>query len=99
MTINSVGPKNLATPAHFISSPKPTLRRKKQPRTYKGSPSCQETSPRTILSLANRNHKKEERHALKDSLLGRPKQEGLTQWASHGSMVEKQFQEKLSPSH
>ena len=31
------------------------------------------------------------RHALKDNLPGRPKQKRLTQWASHGSMVEEQF--------
>ena len=43
------------------------------------------------MSSANRNCKKEERHALKDSLPGRPKKKGLTQWASHGSMVEEQF--------
>ena len=42
---------------------------------------------------------KEKRHALKDSFPGCPKQKGLTQWASHGSMVEEQFQEKLSPPH
>ena len=43
--------------------------------------------------------RKDKRHALKDSFPGRPKQKGLTQWASHGSMVEEQFQEKLSPPH
>ena len=74
-----VGPKNLVTPAHFISSPRPMPRRKKHPRMNYESPSCQKTSLRTILSLANRNHKKEKRHALKDSLPGRPKQKGLTQ--------------------
>ena len=55
--------------------------------------------PRTILSSANRGHRRKKRHAFKDSLLGRPKQKGLTQWASHGSMVGEQFQEKLSPPH
>ena len=86
-----VGPKNLATPAHFISSPRPMPRRKKCLRTNEEGLNCQKTSLRTILFSANRNHKKEERHALKDSLPGRPKQKGLTQWASHGSMVEEQF--------
>ena len=28
-----------------------------------------------------------------------PKQKGLTLWASHGSMVEEQFQKKLSHPH
>ena len=92
-----VGSKNSAAPTHFIQGPRPMPRRKKCLRMNKEGPSCQETSPRTILSSANRNRKKEERHAHKDSLLGRPKQKGLIQWVSHGSMVEKQFQEKLSP--
>ena len=94
-----VGPKDLATPAHFISGPRPMSRRKKCPRTNKEGPNCQETLPRTILSSANRGHGRKKRHALKDSLLGRPKQKVLTQWASHGNMVEEQFQEKLSPPH
>ena len=40
---------------------------------------------------------KEKGHAVKDSFPGHPKQRGLTQWSNHGSMVEKQFQEKLLP--
>ena len=36
----SVGPKDLTTPAHFISSPGPTPRKKKCPRTNKEGPSC-----------------------------------------------------------
>ena len=68
----TVGSKNSAAPAHFIQGPRPMLRRKKRPRMNKEGPSCQETSPRTILSSANRNRKKEEQHALKDSLLGVP---------------------------
>ena len=94
-----MGPKDLATPAHFISSPESMLRRKKCLRTNKEVPNCQETLPRTILSSANRGHGRIKRHALEDSLPGHPKQKGLTQWVSHGSMVEEQFQEKLSPPH
>ena len=48
-----VGSKNSATSAHFILSLRPMPRRKKRSRTNKESPSCQETSPRTILSSAN----------------------------------------------
>ena len=94
-----VGPKNSATPAHFIWSPRPMPRRKKRLKMNKENPNCQETSPRTILSSANRDHKKEGQHAIKDSLPGHPKKKELTQWASHGSMMEEQFQEKLSPPH
>ena len=51
------------------------------------------------LVLGKPKSRKENWHAHKYSFPGRPKQKGLTQWASDGSMVEEQFQEKLSPSH
>ena len=70
----TVGPKNLATSTHFISSPRPTLRRKKCSRTNEEGLNCQKTLPRTILSSANRDHGRKKRHALEDSLPGRPKQ-------------------------
>ena len=68
-----MGPKDLATPIHFISSPWPMPRRKKCPRTNKESPNCQDILPRTILSSANRDHGRGKRHATKNSLLERPK--------------------------
>ena len=71
--MSSVGSKNSATPTHFIQSPRPMLRRKKRLKMNKESPNYQETSPRTILSSVNRDHKKEERHAIKGSLPGHPK--------------------------
>ena len=49
--------------------------------------------------LGEPRSRKEKAAPLKDSLPRRPKQKGLTQWASHGSMVEEQFQERLSPPH
>ena len=52
-TIVTVGLKNLAAQVHFIQNPRPTPRRKKHPRINQESPSCQEASPRTILSSAN----------------------------------------------
>ena len=94
-----VGPKDLAISTNFISSPRPTPRRKKCPRMNKEGPSCQETLPRTILFLANQGHGRRKRHTHKDSLPGRPKQKAQTQWANHRSMVEEQFQGRLSPSH
>ena len=38
--IQVVGPKDLGTPAYFISRPRPMPRRKKCPRTNKGNPVC-----------------------------------------------------------
>ena len=94
-----VGSKNSAVPTHCIQGPRPMPRRKKHPRMNKESPNYQETSPRTILSSANWDHKKKERHAFKDSIPGHPKKKWLTQWVSYGSMVKEQFKEKLSPPH
>ena len=68
-----MGSKNSTASAHFIQSPRPMPRRKKYPKINKESPNSQETSSRTILSSANRDHKKEGRHAFKDSLSGHPK--------------------------
>ena len=64
--IQVVGPKILETPAHFISTPRPTPRRKKCQKTNKEDSNHQETLPRTILFSANRNHGK-------SSFPGRPK--------------------------
>ena len=66
-------PKNLATLAHFISSPRPTLRKKKCSRTNEEGPNCWETLPRTILSSANQDHGKRKWHATKSSLPECPK--------------------------
>ena len=72
-SIKVVGPKELATPTHFISSPWPMPRKKKCPRTSIESPDCQDVLPRTTLSSANRDHEKGKCHATKGSLLERPK--------------------------
>ena len=71
--MSSVGSKNSATPTHFIQSPRPMLRRKKRLKMNKESPNYQETSPRTILSSANRDYRGEERHAIKGRLVEHPK--------------------------
>ena len=68
-----VGSKNLATPAHFISSLRPTPRRNKCLRTNKEGPNCQETLLRTILFLANQDHERRKRHTTKGSLPERHK--------------------------
>ena len=68
-----MGPKNLATPTHFISSPRPTLRKKKCPRTNEEGPNCQKTLPRTILFSANRDHRRRKRHTTKGNLPEHPK--------------------------
>ena len=69
-----MGLKNLATPAHFILSPRPTPRKKKCPRTNEESPNFQAVSLRKILSSTNRDYRREERHAIKGRLTEHPKE-------------------------
>ena len=57
--IQVVGPKDLGTPAYFISRPRPMPRRKK----------C----PRIRLSSANQNHGRGKRHVDRGSPLEHPK--------------------------
>ena len=68
-----MGSKDLGTPTHLISSPRPMPRRKKCPRTNKGNPDCQDILPRTTLSSADQNHGRGKRHAARDSPLEHPK--------------------------
>ena len=76
-----VGLKDLATPAHLISSPRPTPRKKKCPRTSIESLDCQDILPKTTLSSTNQDHEKGKCHTTKGSLLehpkGKPKRSGL----------------------
>ena len=68
-----MGPKDLATPTYFISSPRPTLRRKKCSRTNEESPNGLETSLRMIPFSAIPDPRREERHAIEGSFPERPK--------------------------
>ena len=67
-----MGPKELATPAHFISSQWPMLRKKKCPRMNKKSLDRQDMLSRMTLSSANQDHERERCHATKGSFLERP---------------------------
>ena len=69
-----MGPKDLGTPAHFISGPWPMPRRKKCLKKNKENPDCQDILPRTTLSLADQGHGRRKRHTLEDSPPKRPKQ-------------------------
>ena len=68
-----MGPKNLVTPAYFISSPRPMPRRKKCLRMNEEGPECQETLLRTILFSANQDHGRRKWHTTKGSLPEHPK--------------------------
>ena len=72
-TMHTVGPKDLGTLSHFISSPRPMPRRKKCQRTNKGNPNYQDILPRTTLSSADQNHRRGKRHFARGSPLEHPK--------------------------
>ena len=71
--IVTVGAKDLGTPAHFISSPRPIPRRKKCPRMNKGNPDCQDILSRTTLSSTDQNHRRGNRYVARGSPLKHPK--------------------------
>ena len=64
-----VGPKDLGTSAHLISSPRPTSRRKKCPRMNEGNLDYQIVLQRTTLSSASQNHGREKRYVARGNPL------------------------------
>ena len=93
------GVKEFSGPGPLHTEPKAYAKEEEAPEDQQREPQLPGGIIEDNLVLANRNHEKEERHALKDNLPKHPKQKGLTQWASHGSMAEERFQGKLSPPH
>ena len=73
IVIVGVGPKDLGTLAHFISSPRPMPRRKKCSRMNKGNPDCRDILQRTTLSSTDQNHGRGKRHVARGSPLKHPK--------------------------
>ena len=67
------GQRVLKASAHSISSPKPTPRRKRCPRTNEGNPDCQDILSRTTLSSADQNHRRGRCHIARDNLLEDPR--------------------------
>ena len=64
-----VRPKDLETPAHSISSPRPTPRRKKCPRTNEGNSDLQIVLPRTILSSTSKIMGEKKHHVARGNPL------------------------------
>ena len=69
----SCGVKEFGNSDPLYTKPKAHVERKKCPRTNEESLNCLETSPRTILFLANPNPRREERHAIEGSLPEHPR--------------------------
>ena len=93
------GVKKFGHPAHFILSLRPTPRKKKCPMMNKESPKLPSSivednpvlgQPRLWRGRAACHR----RHARRAS-----QEKGQVLWVSHGSLVEEQFREKLSPPH
>ena len=63
--MNHVGPKDLKTPAHLISSPRPMPSNKKCLRTDGENLDLQVVRPRTIVSSVGHNHGREKRHVTR----------------------------------
>ena len=72
-TMGSKGSRDFGLLAHSISSPRPTPRRKKCPRTNKGNPDCQNILSRTTLSSVDQNHRRGRRHVTQGNPLEDPK--------------------------
>ena len=69
------GQKVLEVSAHSISSPKPTPRRKKCPRTNEGNPDCENVLPRMTLSSIGQNHMRGRHHVARDNPFKDPKRD------------------------
>ena len=65
----------LEASAYSISSPRPTLRRKKCPRTNEGNPECQNVPLRTTLFSAGQNHRRGRRHVTRGNPFEDPKRD------------------------
>ena len=87
----AVGLKDLASPTHFISNPKPTLRKRKRPR-------MNNEGPRLLWGFAEdhpvlgrpRSLKEEAAHLQRRPSLS-SQRKGPTQGDSYKGMVEEQF--------
>ena len=61
-----MGSKDLGIPTYLISSPRPTPRSKKCPRTDGENPGLQIVRPKIVVSSAGHNHGREKRHVTQD---------------------------------
>ena len=91
--------KDLASPAHFISNPRPTPRKRKCPRMNKEGPKLlggfAEDHP--VLGKPGSQKEKAAHSQRQPSLSSQTK--GPTQGDSYEGMVEEQFYEILSHLH
>ena len=90
-----MGPNDLGTPAHLISSPRPTPRSKKCPRTNERNPDRQIVLPRTTISSAGQNHEREKRHVTR----GNPLEDRKTDSRPYGLAIGEWWRDNPKRSH
>ena len=90
-----VGSKDLETPTHLISSPRPTPRSKKCPRTDGENPSLQIVRPKTVISSAGHNHGREKCHVTQ----GGPPEDREGDSRSYGLAIEGWWRDNPRRSH
>ena len=90
-----VGPKDLGTPTHLISSPRPTSRSKKCPRTNEENPDRQIVLPRTTISSAGQNHGREKCHVTR----GGPPEDGERDSRPYGLAIGGWWRDNSWRSH
>ena len=94
-----VGPKDLGTPAHFISSPRVHTKEEEMSEDEQREsrlPGYTAEDDPVLGRPKSRKGKAPRRQRLSPQASQRMFR---AQWASHRSMVEKQFREKLSPPY
>ena len=90
-----VGSKDLGTPTHLISSPRPTPRSKKCPRTDGENPSLQIVRPKMVISSAGHNHGREKCHVTQ----GGPPEDREGDSRSYGLAIEGWWRDNPRRSH
>ena len=90
-----MGLKDPGTLAHLISSPRPTPRSKKCPRTNEKNPDLQIVPPRTTISSASQNHGREKHHVA----LGGPLEDRKRDSRPYGLATGGWWRDNLGRSH
>ena len=90
-----MGSKDLGTPTHLISSPRPTPRSKKCPRTDGENLGLQIVRPKTVVSSAGHNHGREKRHVTQ----GGPPKDREGDSRSYGLAIEGWWRDNPRRSH
>ena len=90
-----MGLKDLGTPTHLISSPRPTPKSRKCPRIDGENPDLQIVRPRTFVSSAGHNHGREKCHVTR----GGPPEDRERDFRPYGLVIGGWWRDNLKRSH